>query len=465
MSVYKVGFRGGLNLGEEENALSASESRNAQNVDISNGDLRTIAGYAKYVSEAVPAAITRLMKFYQNNTETGTVTSYLLAATATAIYYWTGSAWTAIATGITSGDWDYINYQIDETDIVIMGNGVDNVKKWDGTTFADLGGSPPKLKSLTLHSERVWGTGVKAYPNSAFYSDDTYAAEGEISGPENWSGGESNSGEIFVPTWDGGVCIGISNIFSDVVIFKTNNIFRVLGTYPGVYEVKQVYSTVGAIAEKTIVYDSTRAYFLTKEGLYYYNGEGAYPLTSRKLEGLVINASYRQNAVSIIYKNKLYCAIPEGTSTVNNAVIVYDLLQDSVMIRRGLTVSDFIEYDDKLLFTDATGYVYQMGSGTDFGGDEIEAFWETPFTDLGKKNTVKSADTLYFYASGTGSVQVDATFDGKTKAKTQTLVPAGKMHIVSLPMEGRKFKLKFSNVSGSDFVISSPELVFDYDED
>lgn len=461
MPKFKINnFSGGLNQSVDESLLAVNQSRNAQNVDVSSGTLKTINGYSKYVATAVPAGVTRLMKFYKNNTTTGAVTSYLLAATATAIYYYSAatSAWVALATGLTSGDWDYFNYQISATDVVIMGNGADNVKKWDGTTFADLGGSPPKMKSLTLHAERVWGTGNKAYPNTVYYSDDL--------NPENWTIAVDGAGVIDVPTWDGGVCIGLSNIFSDVVIFKTNTICRVVGTYPSVYEVKEVYSAVGTIAEKAIVSASDRAFFLSKDGLYYYNGVSAYPLLGDTAKEVVINPSYAKNAVSIVYKNKLYCAFPEGTSTTNNAVFVYDLLAKNLMIWRGIAVTDFMEYNDKLLFTNATGYVFNIDeTATTFDGTSITAYWEVPYQDLDAFRVSKTADTLYFYAKGNGMLRVDITFDGKTKTKNVTLSPNGKIHELSLNLEGRRFKVKFSNISGSKFELSAPELTYEADED
>ena len=459
MNTFKIkSFAGGLNQAADDSLLSVNQSRNAQNVDVSSGTLKTIDGYSKYIATACPAGITRLMKFYKNNTTTGAVTSYLLAATATAIYYWTGSAWSALATGLTNGEWDFFNYQIGSTDVVIMGNGADNVKKWDGTTFADLGGTPPKMKSITLHAERIWGTGVKATPNSIYYSDDL--------NPENWTIAEDGAGIIDVPTWDGGVCLGISNIFSDVVVFKTNTICRILGTYPAVYEVKDVYTAVGAIAEKSIVSGSDRAFFLSKDGLYYYNGVSAYNLLGDSAKDIVINPTYAKNAVSIIHKNVLYCAFPEGTSTTNNSVFVYDLLAKNLMIWRGISVTDFMEYNDTLLFTNASGYVYAIDeNATSFDGTNINAFWETPWQDLDAYRVTKTADTLYFYAKGNGVLRVDLTFDNKTKSKTVTLTPSGKLNPLSFNLEGRRFKLKFSNVAGSNFELTQPELTYEADED
>jgi len=471
MSTLKIkSFAGGLNQSADDSELSTSQSKNAQNVDIATGTLKTINGYSKYISTAAPAAITRLMKFYKTNTTTGAVTSYLLVATATAIYYWTGSAWSALATGLTSGDWDYFNYQISATDVVIMGNGSDVMKKWDGATFENLGGTPPVAKSLALHAERIWATGVKATPNTIYYSDTI--GEGH-SGPENWTISEDGAGIINLPTWDGGVCIGVSNIFSDLVIFKTNNISRVVGTYPSVYEVKQVYSSVGAIAEKTIVQTSDRAFFLSKDGLYYYNGVSAYTLLGDKAKDIVINQSYAQNAVSIIHKHILYCAFPEGSSTTNNAVIVYDLLNGTFMIWRGITITDFMEFGDELLFANST-YVFALdANSTTFDGTHINAFWETPWQDgyvsgstlYHAYRVTKTADILYFYAKGNGILRIDVTFDNKTKTKNAILSPSGKLYSLSINLEGRRFKMKFSNVSGSNFELTAPELTYEADED
>ena len=238
-----------------------------------------------------------------------------------------------------------------------------------------------------------------------------------------------------------------------------------MGTYPSVYEVKQVYSAVGTIAEKTIVSASDRAFFLSKDGLYYYNGVSAYNLLGDMAKDVVINESYAKNAVSIVHKNKLYCAFPEGTSTTNNAVFVYDLLAKNLMIWRGLTISDFMEYEDKLLFANGT-YVFAIDdTATSFDGTNIVSFWETPWQDLDAFRVTKTADTLYFYAKGNGMLRVDITFDGKTKTKNVTLSPNGKLHALATNLEGRRFKLKFSNISGSKFELTQPELTYEADED
>ena len=65
MNTFKIkNFSGGLNQAADDSVLSVNQSRNAQNVDVSSGTLKTIDGYSKYIATAAPAGITRLMKFY-----------------------------------------------------------------------------------------------------------------------------------------------------------------------------------------------------------------------------------------------------------------------------------------------------------------------------------------------------------------------------------------------------------------
>ena len=69
------------------------------------------------------------------------------------------------------------------------------------------------------------------------------------------------------------------------------------------------------------------------------------------------------------------------------------------------------------------------------------------------------------WAKGKGVLRVDITFDGKTKTKNVTLTANGKLHALATNLEGRRFKLKFSNISGSKFELTQPELTYEADED
>ena len=461
-------FKGGLYLSLDEEMIPRNATPFAQNVRIADGTLRTAAGYQKYIEAPVPdpsgnpAAIGSLMKFYRNEGNT----RYLLAAAGGRVLYWdpsggAGGNWTVIGSGFSTDTFDFLNYQNENTEMVIIGNGQEETQKWTGpapggTALEALGGNPPKMKSMALHYERLWGIGDSANPNRATYS-------GKMN-PEDWDkSDEDKAGDIDVMTWDGGVLLGLSNIFDDVVLYKTHNMFRVIGTYPGEYELRQVFSTRSAIAERSIVSEGTLAFHLCHDGIYVYDGTQAQLLGGERIKGYfkTLNQAVLPGACAGVYNDTLYMAVPEGTSPVNNAVIEYDILNDSFMIRRGMEITQFLEYDDKLLFCAPNGYIYVFDEGVSQDGRDIKAVYETPWEDLGRRDLVKTVQEFYAVAEGTGRVLITLITDTMSRRYIMNL--PRKAEVVRLPVfaEGRRFKLRFENVTGGTFMLARPQLKYE----
>lgn len=81
-------------------------------------------------------------------------------------------------------------------DVLILGDG-QLMKKFDGTTFSDVGGSPPKLRCLELYDDRIWGilgrltlraSGVGDSSNWDPDIENASAYEHEIDSPEGSPG-------------------------------------------------------------------------------------------------------------------------------------------------------------------------------------------------------------------------------------------------------------------------------------
>lgn len=456
---YNIDAFIGYNQAIDEQLLNSGATHDAQNFVIDDGILTVTKGNTKYIPSQVPGGVKTLMVFYQNNAD-GTASKTLLACSDTAIYKWNGTSWSAIKTGLSNGYFDYINYQQGMTDIVIFGNGSDNMMKYDGSIVNNLGGNPPKMKSISLHYERIWGTGEKGNPNTVYYSADL--------NPENWNISETEGGFIDIPTHDGGVCIGLSTIFDNVVIFKTYNIWKIIGTYPGEYQKVQVYSSVGAIAERSIVEGGTVAFFLAQDGIYVYDGVQTHYI-SDPIKKIIqnMNKAYASKAVGIFYDNRYILAIPEGDSTENNTIIEYNINTKQFIVKRGFNVNSFVVFDDKLLFSNNNGYVLEYDKGDTFDGQPIEAYWYTPDTNLAMPNVVKRSTDLYMTLEKLygNQLKIDGLFDQKQRSVIVDLPDIKTDKKVKLRCKGRHMKLKISNVNGSRFSLAMPQLHFDADED
>lgn len=456
----------GIDQSTDEAGLAKGASPDTQNMACDGGILSTAKGFAKYPLPQAPGAIRTLMKYYRRNAN-GSKDSFLLCATDIAVYVYNSTCgWNALCQNRQSGYYDFINYQWTGEDIIIFANGVDSVLMWTGYESAHvLAGGPMEFASLCLHYERVWGAGVKGWPDRVYYS--------KAFDPSDWSTHEE-AGYIEIPTWNGGSVLALKTLYNDVAVFKDYDVYRIYGTYPGNYEVTRVHGITGPIARRSIVQAGDIVYFLGAGGLCGYDGTRAVPLGDRKLVRFFddMNREYAKHACAAVCGDKVYLALPEGNAaTCNNAVVEYDTRNGTYMIRRGFRVDTFLEYEGKVLFANDTGYIYEYGVGNTYDGVAIESWWKTPVFDMMAKNVTKASAMIYAaargagMAGGTGTIRIKADFDGKVKEKQFTL-PQG-MGNMRFPIRnrGRRMQFTFSNVEGSSFSIGTPEIHLELDED
>lgn len=485
-------FNGGINEYVEPHLLKPTEAVKAQNCNITDGSLKRAKGNTQYGTAQIADGIKTLMQFYPNGV------GQLILASGNKLYKLLDGTLTEIKSDCTSDEWDYVNFQIDNTDVLILSNGVDNTLVYDGTSFRDLRNYgilhdeqhniigyldgngvvqttaeacttlAPKGKYMDLHYERIWMAGDATNPNRVYFS----AATVDGFFPDDWtypqSEGEANQhgGFIEMPTWDGGEIIGLKVIFNDVLVFKTKTIFRVFGTYPGNYTKDQIFASEGAIADKSIASANNRCFFVAKEGIFMFDGTNVVKVTDKICDTWeTLNKNYLNKSVGYYYKNKYIVAVPEGDSTVNNLIIEYDTVNDSFMLHRGRTINSFVEFDNKLLYTDSSGTIQEYSNGDTYNGNQIVSYWDMGVNDKGYPTAMKSSQYLYFIGSGNGSVKFICTTERKTKEIVVTLTTTEKPYKVKLKNKGRLVGLRIENVNGSDFCIVSPMLTLEMDFD
>lgn len=465
-------FLGGINRQIDDSLIKTNEAKDAQNCKTDKGILSNADGFIPYSNAKLNESIDSLITFYKNNI------GQLMVASGGKIYKLDNNSFAEISSGFTSNVFDYINFKV-ENDMLILGNGVDNTKVYDGSSFRDLKhdgkasadsstNKAPKVSMIELHVERVWGAGDAENPDRVYFST------ANVNGfdPDDWtipiSEGEANQhgGFIDIPTFDGGKIIGLKVVFNDVLIFKTKSVFKIFGTYPGNYQNVQVYSSKGAIADKTIVTSNSGAYFLSTEGIYMYDGTNT-KLVSSRIQDIFenINKNVIGGAVAYFYKGKYILSLAEGNSAVNNLIVEYDTINNSFMVFRGIEVSSFVEFNDKLLFTNSTGQIFIYGEGSSFNGQPINAFWETGFSDLGAPNAKKSTEYIYFTGHGNGDIKVICKTEKAIKEKIITLTSSEEVYKVKLKNKGRLLSYRFENINGSTFTIKTPKALLEMDVD
>lgn len=365
----------------------------------------------------------------------------MIAASGGKLYYMPvgGSAWTQLAmpTGVSlfqSNVWSYASYEINPegsqapVDVLLISNAYDGMfmVRGDNLTIVPVE-TPKKFGVIARYAERIWGGAIPEDPDMLVYSapfDPTdWDADPEIP--------EDGAGDIQQPSWDGDSFTALQQFGSQLIAFKKTRVWRVLGTDPGEYAFKEQYGG-GAPYEKTIAVDTERILMLTDQGVVVYDGLAVNPFQQDMCRKIWndMNKSALDQASACLWRDKYYLAVPLGTSTINNAVIVYNTLERTWLLRTDVSVERWLPANDCLYFTSSTtpGKLWQWAENSWEHGESTAApvKWVTPWIDLGRKDIVKGSHELYVLVevqNAPVTLEISIQSEKKKKTKKYTVKP------------------------------------------
>lgn len=486
-------FVGGLNEAVDPTLLKVNESTECLNVNISDGILQTANGSTLAYPNTVYNNIKTLMPYYKNN-----VGTLLVAYNNMVTHIKSDSDKRDIIAVSNYPYFDSVNFNVENKDVIIFTNGSEHPIIYDGNNalflknrrrvynddgslrgFVDANGNffdnidhvltyAPKGKYVELHYERIWIAGNQDHPSTVYFS----TADMNGFDPQDWTMPSDedevnmHGGEIDVYTNDGGIITALKVVFDDILIFKTKNIFKIFGNNPTNYTKIQIFSSNGAIADRTIVSANDGAYFINRDAIYKYDGTNVVPISQKICKTFSrINKYYASLSVATFYKNKYILAIPLDNATENNIVIEYDTINKVFTYKTGLEVSSFTELNGELLYTNNTGKIYYYDTGNTYNGTIIKSAYTTGDFTLNALDAVKDIESFYFVGSGQGDVKISCITDRKTTYKQVTLSSEEKVYKLRLKNRGRIFRYKIENINGSTFKIKSPKIILELDVD
>lgn len=337
------------------------------------------------------------------------------------------------------------------------GNGVIHPTEDTITTLA------PKGNFLELHYDRLWIAGDNVNPDRLYFS--TAGVNGadieDFTAPIEEAEANMHGGFIDVRSYDGGKIIGLKVVFNALVIFKNKSAYKIFGNNPGNYELVQLFSSNGAIADRSICTGDNGAYFLNNDGIYFYDGTNT-NLISQKVSKTIreMNKDYASLSCACYYDNKYYLAIPHGSSTTNNKLIVYDVLTKSFVIHELGGFLELYEYNNILQGTVDSKIVHLYK-----GSNNLPLRWETANYDFGSLNSRKNSSYMYFRGKGNGTVRFTVITDKKTKSLDVQLNGTEALYKKKLKNKGKLFKIIIENLNNSEIEITKPSLFAELDID
>ena len=409
----------------------------------------------------------------------GTTEFRIIAGAGGNLYKLQDGAWVQVGSGYKSNAWDAINYRKDTEEWHIITNGADPIQysAADDTAYQALEGAPVLAKYITLSDERLWIGGIPDEQEGVYWSWDN--------DPNNWAVDlehpEQGGGFIHIRSHDGTKIVGVKTLLNDVVIFKDRSLHRIVGSYPGEYELVEVYGNTGPISENTIVSSGANVYFLCAEGLCVYSGMTVQTLAlsagDNRLAGIAerINRAAAQKACSAIADGVMYIAIPIDGSSYNNAVIVYDMTSGIYTLTENYRVDSWLvhhgENNETLLFARGKSVMAMTGDTND--GARIDAHWLSPWFDTGTKSAKKTTGRVYMSIEAKSvtdeqpSILLTMESEKKRREKIVTIKKDG-MNVIRprVKLRGRMLRMGIKTLNGARITIhQGVQIKIESDED
>ena len=368
-----------------------------------------------------------------------------------------------------SSAWSWVTYEInpdvgdDTVDVMILSNDKDGMimivppdkpTTWgdlkNNKTWATVKGTAPDLNTWLMtvspqwqiitidthgkkmgvierYADRIWGSAIADNPDMLMYSAPYDPTDWE----ENAEIPEDGAGDILQPSWDGDKFYALKAFGDQLLAFKQNRIWRVMGTNPGEFNLREQFGG-GTSCFEAIAVDAERVYMADGNGMSIYDGMTVQPYRREQVEKIwrTVNRNALYQIVGTIFKRRFYLAFPTGDSTVNNAMLVYDLNEQTILFYKDIYIENFLSSKDELFATSSNlpGKVLEMryDSWQDGAANGKATKWMSAWMDFGYKRIQKGGFDLYFTPEVQNeevTLHFTVETEKKAKSKTYTIKP------------------------------------------
>lgn len=463
--IYRIDAFAGIDQSQSENGLNPAFSPDACNMDTNDGDLTVARGYVRHIAAPVPGAGAphRLYLFRRSDED------QVIVAAGREVYAYKNDSWRLIYTfagGLSAGQVDFSQAQINSVGYLLIASGEQAVVKYDGTFSGEFGSadglSDKPVQYLAMYRDRLFAAGDPSFPNRLYWSQlpgnsRSIESWGDVADSPNVSGGHAEVGGIA-----GDPILGLYALSNQLLIFKKRSIYRLIGDKPGNFTIERVDADVERAANTALVAQGDQLYFMTDGGLCCFNGVGASPLPDARRIRKALKGASAANCRGALVRNKLYFTLAEPGG---DAMVEYDLVRRAYMLRRGFSIGDIAAWDGRLYLINDKRYVYRFDEGNSYDGENIDAWWQTPLTDLFDKGGIKAMRGLALRGSceKNAALLIDVFVGGNT-ATHRLRLPSEESEVLEVPLsnEGRTFRLRFYNEAGGHFHLTGgAELSFE----
>lgn len=389
-------FSGGVNTGNDSFDIDDKQSIDEYGWDTDEfyPALSTAKSPVAYGSPG--GATTRLLMNFGS--------SQLIRAVGTKLQKEVSGTWSDIATSLTDTDWSAANFDVSGA-ALIMTNGTDTVKYWNGTTVADLSAAP-KGKYVTADNLRVFIANVATDTTQDVIH---YCAFQDAT---DWTATE-NAGQVQYYTPNGGAITAMATFGGVIWAFKKDsfcNIFHT-GDSRASYRLVPSSDNVGCVNDKTLVEVGEALYWLGDSDIFI-GAAGASSRIGEPVRAYInrINKTHIDKCCAFTDGLRYYLNLVIDNATEPNIRLMYDT-RKGYRIWRVSAINEQYRYGASLngipYAGDASGQTYKVNAAATTGA------WSITTKDFDRSEAEKEYWQLYnqcYFPSGS-TLHIEASVD------------------------------------------------------
>ena len=321
-----------------------------------------------------------------------------------------------------------------------------------------------------IYMSRLFAAGDANNPSRLYWSQ----PPGGSRTIEDWSmddaSDQTGGGFVDVGNTSADPIVGLCALSNQLLIIKSASLWRLLGDRPTNYRVLQINKDIEKTVNTSIIANGDVPYWLTRNGIYYHDGQMARLAPNSRQIHNILDVADLKRCKGTENMDRLYwtCNMSGISGAPGDTIIVYDMREKTFLIRNGFSVHDICSYDGTLYSINEQRYVYKWSrDAKDYDGEEIDAYWYTPFTDQDAKAITKIPIELYARGEG-GFFQIEFKIGGMKQYRLNPM-PGDIGEVIRIKLNkdhGRAFGMKIYNQEGSWFrMLGGVELRYETQED
>jgi hypothetical protein len=389
--------------GSNTYAWSSTTSATTAKSSADSGNTWASTSYALNIKTYVSTSggVKGMTRFYRSTASPKTVFAH-----TTAVYSVNDitGATTAIKTGLNVSavlyDWANVN------DVLYFVNGVDAPQKWDGTTEAVAGGSPPVANN------------VEVYANHLFYvqPNTNYVVFSDVGAYETIQA----TSFLYVPSpKTADAVIKMINYGGNLTFLTRNTKYTLYGTDLSSFTLKEATAKKGAVSQSAVCTDQSFIYFMSNDyHIYAYNGGTDTKLSSERVQAILKSVANTSDIKLEVHDKKLFVHYTPTGQTVNHHRLVWDLVfnewlnDEEVYTGYGNEWNSQSDTGQWIQASSQVGALYYGDIGYNDVGKPIAFDWWSKYLSYGNPAAKHRVKRHYVFLQGEdGSYSVDCQFD------------------------------------------------------